>query len=159
MFNFVGFLFLLLKGIYNTCAIHTLVNRQASVARILFAGFFGIFSSPMNKKHLDAQIKEYNTKLSTNPNTYDESNNNTNTLPTAPHLPNLHHNHPLSLVSRNFRNLAITNRPILRPSLMQSPIQHIVTQHPQNDDTSEQIIEQPLTTTFQSQKNHFFSPG
>ena len=31
---------------------------------------------------------------------------------------------------------------------MQSPIQHIVTQHPQNDDTYEQIIEQPLITVF-----------
>ena len=41
--------------------------------------------------------------------TYDESHNNTNVLPTAPNLPNLHHNHPLSLVSQNFRNLAITN--------------------------------------------------
>ena len=36
MFNFIGFLFSLL-------AIHTQVNRQASVARILFAGFFGKF--------------------------------------------------------------------------------------------------------------------
>ena len=99
MFNFIGFLFSLLKGIYNTCTIHTQVNRQASVARILFAEFFGIFSSSINKILLDAQIKEYNTKLSTNPNTYDDSNNNTNALPTAIHLPN---NHPLSLVSRNF---------------------------------------------------------
>ena len=40
MFNFIGFIVSLLKGIYNTCAIHTQVNRQASVARILFAGFF-----------------------------------------------------------------------------------------------------------------------
>ena len=30
MFNFTKFLFSLLKGIYNTCAIHTQVNRQAS---------------------------------------------------------------------------------------------------------------------------------
>ena len=102
MFNFIGFLFSLLKGIYNTCAIHTQVNRQASVARILFAGFFGIFSSSINKILIDAQIKEYNSKLSTNPNTYDDSNNITKALPTAPNLPNLHHNHPLSLVSRNF---------------------------------------------------------
>ena len=109
MLNFIGFLFSLLKGIYNTCAIHTQVNRQASVAHILFAGFFGIFSSSKNKILLDAQIKEYNTKLSINPNTYDESNNNTNALHTAPHLPNLHYNHQLSLVSRNFRNLAITH--------------------------------------------------
>ena len=48
MFNFIGYLFSLLKGIYNTCAIHTQVNRQASVARILFAGFFGTFSSSIN---------------------------------------------------------------------------------------------------------------
>ena len=154
MFNFIGFFFSLLKGIYNTCAIHTQVNQQASVARILLDGFFGIFSSSINKILLDAQIKEYNTKQSTNPNTCDESNNKTNALPTAPHLPNLHHNHPLSLVSRNFRNLAITNPPNIRPSHVQSPIQLIVTQHPQN----EQIIKQPHTTTFQSQNNHFFSP-
>ena len=82
MFNFIGLLFSLLKGIYHTRSIHTQVNQQASVARILFAGFFGI---------LDAQIKEYNTKLSINPNTYDDSNNNTNALPMAPHLPK---NHP-----------------------------------------------------------------
>ena len=101
-FIFIGFLFSLLKGIYNKSTIHTQVNRQASVVRILFAGFFGIFSSLINKILLDAQIKEYNTKLSTNPNTFDDSNNNTNALPASPHLPNLHHNQPLSLVSRNF---------------------------------------------------------
>ena len=89
MFNFIGFLFSLLKGIYNTCAIHTQVNRQTIVARILFAGFFGIFSTSINKILLDAQIKEYNTKLSTRPNTYREEHNNTNTTPTAPQFPNL----------------------------------------------------------------------
>ena len=150
MIIFTGFLFSLLKGIYNTCAIHTQVNRQASVARILFAGFFGIFSSSINEILFDAQIKEYNTKLSTNPNTYDKSHNNTNTLPTAPHSPNLHHNHPLSLVSRNFRNLAITitNPPNLRSSSIQSPIQDIITQNPQNDDTYEQNIKQPIPSLF-----------
>ena len=56
MFNFIEFLF------YNTCAIHTQVNRQESVARILFARFFGTFSSSINKILLDAQIKEYNKK-------------------------------------------------------------------------------------------------
>ena len=48
---------------------HTQVNRQASVARILFAGFLGIFSSSINKILLDEQIKEYNTKISTRQNT------------------------------------------------------------------------------------------
>ena len=43
MFSFFGFLFSLIEGIYNKCAIHTQVNRQASVARTLFAGFFRIF--------------------------------------------------------------------------------------------------------------------
>ena len=73
MFKFLGFFFSLVKGIYNTCAIHTQVNKQASVARILVAGFFDIFSTSKNKILLDAQIKDYNTKLSTTPNTYDES--------------------------------------------------------------------------------------
>ena len=113
--------------------------------------------SSKNKILLDAQINEYNTKLSTKPETNDESQSNTNVSPTAPQLSNLHHNHPLSLVSQNFRNLALTNPTNLRRSNIQSPVHHIVTQHPQNDDTYEQIIELH-TTTFQSQNNQFFSP-
>ena len=95
MFNFLEFLFSLLKEIYNTCAIHKLVNKQASVARILVAGFFGIFSTSKNKILLDAQIKEYKTKLSTTPNTYDDYQNSPNTTPTAPQLQSLNHNHLL----------------------------------------------------------------
>ena len=68
MFSFFGFLFSLLKGIYNTCAIHTQVNKKASVARILLAGFFGTFSTSNNKILLNAQINEYK-KLSTTSNT------------------------------------------------------------------------------------------
>ena len=132
---FVGYIFSLLKGTYNTCAIHTQVNRQASVARILFAGFFGIFSTSIYKIVLDAQIKESNTKISTTPNTYDESQHHKNTLPTATQLPSLNQNHPLSLVPRNFRNLALVN--IARPFHIPSPIHHIVTQQSQNDDTYE----------------------
>ena len=73
--------------------------------------FFGIFSSPINKILLDAQIKDYNTKLATTPHTYDKEHNNVDTVPTTPQVPALPHNHPLSLVPRNFRNLAITNNP------------------------------------------------
>ena len=113
----------------------TQINRQASVARILFAGFFGIFSTSINKIHLDAQIKEYNTKISTTPNTYDQSQHHTNTLPTAPQLPSLSRNHSLSLVPRNFRNLALVNKANSRPNQIQSPIHHIITQQSQNDDT------------------------
>ena len=47
------------------------MNKQASVARIILAGFFGIFSTSINKILLDAQISEYNKKLSNKPNTYD----------------------------------------------------------------------------------------
>ena len=148
MFNFIGFLFSLLKGIYNTCAIHTQVNRQASVARILFAGFFGIFSSSINKILLDAQKKEYNTKIETRQNTYDEEHNNVEITPTAPQLPSLPHN----------RNLAITHNPNFRPTISQSPIQHIMTHHSLDENTYEQIIEQPHTTAFQSQNIKFFSP-
>ena len=96
MFNFIRFLFALLKRIYNTCAIHTQVNRQASLAGILFAGCFGIFSSSINKILLDAQIKEYNTKISTRQNTYDEEHKIIEITPTAPQLPPLPQNYPLS---------------------------------------------------------------
>ena len=158
MFNFIGFLFSLLKGIYNTCAIHTQVNRQASVARIQFEGYFGIFSSSLNKILLNAQIKKYNTNIPTRQNTYDEEHNNIEKTPTAPQLPPLPPNHSLSIVPSNFRNLAITNNPNSRPNIKQSPIQHLMTHYSQNDNKYKQIIEQPHTTTFQSQHNHFFSP-
>ena len=148
----------MLEGIYNTCAIHTQVNRQAIVARILFAGLFGIFSSSINKILLDGQIKEHNTKISTRPNTYDEEHNNADTTPTAPQIPTLPQNHPLSKIPRNFRKLAIINNPNFRPKSTQSPVQHIMTHHSQNDNTYEQIIKQPHTINFQSQNNHFFSP-
>ena len=78
--------------------------------------------------------------------------------PTAPQLPSLNRNHPLSLVQRNFRNLALVNIANSRPNHLQSPIQHILTQQPQQDDTYEQIIEKPHKTNFQSQNNHLFSP-
>ena len=120
--------------------------------------FFGIFSTSVNKILLDAQIKEYNTKITTRQNTYDEEHNNVDITPTAPQLPPLPNNHPLSLVPRNFRNLAITHNPNFRLTTSQSPIQHIMTHQPQDDNTYEQIIEQPHTTAFQSQNNHFFSP-
>ena len=144
---FIGFLFSVLKGIYNTRAIHIQANREASVARILFAGVFGIFSTSIKKILLDAQIKEYNTKISTTPNTYDKSQNIEIAIPTAPQLPNLNHNHSLSLVARNFRNLALRNIISSRPSYTQIPVHHIVTQQSQNDEY-EQITEQPHTTNF-----------
>ena len=156
MFNFLGFLFSLIEGIYNTCAIQIQVNKQASAARILFKGFFGIFSTSINKILLDAQINEYNTELSTTPNSYHDSQNNFITTPTASQLQNLNHNHPLSLVSRNLKNIALTN--LSKQNFQQSPIRHIITKQPNIDDTYEQIIEQPHTTNFRSQNNHFFSP-
>ena len=83
----------------------------------------------IKKIHLDAQIKEYNTKLSTTPNTYDDSQNNTNTTPKATQLQNLNHNYPLLLVPQNFRNIALTDLITLRSNYPQIPIQHIIT-HP-----------------------------
>ena len=91
MFIFLRFLFSLSKGIYDTCAIHTQVSEQARVARIVFEEFFGIFSTSIKKILLDAQIKEHNTKLLTTPNTYHNSQNNTNTTLTAPQLQTISH--------------------------------------------------------------------
>ena len=103
-------------------------------------------------------MKEYNTKLSTTPNTYDESRDNTNITPTAPQLQNLNHNHPLSSVKQNFRNLVLTDLITLSSNYPQSPVQDILTQQPSIEDTYEQNIEQPHTTNFRSQNNHLFRP-
>ena len=46
---FFRFLSSLLKGIYNTCAINTQANKQANVARILFAGFSEYFQPQLAK--------------------------------------------------------------------------------------------------------------
>ena len=104
----------------------------------------------------------YRSELQGIPSTHNlhaiREHNNIEVTPTATQLPPLPHNHPLSLVPRNFRNLAITHNPNFRPNISQSPIQHIMTHHSQDENTSEQIIEQPHTTAFQSQNNNFFSP-
>ena len=108
MFNFIGFSSSPLKGIYNTCAIHTQVNRQASVARILFAGFFGIFSISIKKILLDAQTKGYNKKyqLHRTHMTNHTTTQTTKASPTAPQLPNLQHNHHYHYYHEN---LSLTN--------------------------------------------------
>ena len=145
MLNFFGFLFSL-QYLRNT-----LPGKQT-----FFAGFFGIVTTSINKILLDAQIKEYNTKISTTTNTYDDSQNNTNTTPRVPQLRSLNHNHPLSLLPRNFRNIALTDFISSRPNYPQSPIRHIITQQSKIEEKYEQIIEQPHTSNFRSQKNHLF---
>ena len=122
-----------------------------------FFRVFGIFSTSKSKTLLDAQIKYCNTKISTTPNTNDEPQHNTNASPTAPHLPKVNHNFPLSLLPRIFRILELANFLNSRPNYIQSPIQHIVTQQFQSDDTYEQIIEQPYITNFRSQNNYFLA--
>ena len=105
------------------CYTHTSKPPSKRSTYFICRIFWNIFI--INKQILlDAQIKEYNTKLATRPNTYHEELNNVDTTPTAPQIPALPQNHPLSLVPRNFRNLAITNNPNFRPSTAQSPIQH-----------------------------------
>ena len=77
------------------CNSHTSNNK--SVARILFAGFFGIICTLIIKILLDAQIRDYKIKISTTPNAYDAPQNKTNSIFT-PHLRSLQTNHPLYLV-------------------------------------------------------------
>ena len=131
-----------------------------SVARILFAGFFGIFSTSTNKILLDAQKSEHNKKLSTKPNTYDTLQDHTKKTHTAPpHLHSLHKNHPLSLVPESYRNtLSTAERTIHTSNLKCSPISHITFQQATIDDTHAQNVEQPYTLNFRSQNKQLFSP-
>ena len=49
-----------------------------------FGTIFWNFFISKNKILSDAQLKEYNTKIPTTPNTYDEPQHATNASPTAP---------------------------------------------------------------------------
>ena len=68
--------FSLLNGIYTTYAIHT--RQKTSYCS-------KIFIRRINEILLDAQIKEWNKKLSTKPNAYDAPQDNKNITTTAPH--------------------------------------------------------------------------
>ena len=119
MFNFVGhrIKFSLLNTIYNTCAIHTQIKRQPSVAQIFFARFFGGFLTSFNRIFLDAQISKNNHKLSKKSNTYDNPQINTNTTHTAPsQLHSLQNNHTLSLIPHGYRNTFPTTERITHSS-------------------------------------------
>ena len=83
------------------CYTHSSKPPSKRSTYIICRMFWNIFIIN-NKILLDAQIKEYNTKLATRPNTYDEEHNNVDTASTAPQIPALPQNHPLSLVPRNF---------------------------------------------------------
>ena len=109
---------------------NTYTSRKKSVARILIAVFFGIFSTSTNKILLDDQLKENNTKLSTTPHTYDNLQKTTNATPTAPQLQTISRNHPLSLVPRNFRKKALTEHISSSHKYPQSPFTHIIAQQP-----------------------------
>ena len=79
-------------------------------------------------------MSEYNKKISTTPKTYDTSQDNRNRTPTAPQLQNFYSNHPLSLVTRYYRNTAMTD--LISPihSYPQNPVSHIVVHQPNIED-------------------------
>ena len=139
---------------------YTYTSKQTSKRSThTFAGFFGIFSTSINQILLYfCSTKEYNTKLSTTPKTYDDSQNTRHRTPSAPQLQNISHNHALSLVPRNFRRIALTELISTSHRHTQSPIIHILTQQKNFGETYEQFIEQPHTTNFRSQINPLFSP-
>ena len=61
MFNFIRFLFSLINENSKTSAIQTQVNRQASVARLFFAGFIQIPSTAI-RIFFHAKYSEYKKK-------------------------------------------------------------------------------------------------
>ena len=85
-------------------------NRACSI--YIVCRIFWSFQIHLTKFSSKLKLAILFKKLSTTPNAYDTSQDNTNPTPTAPpKLHNLHSNHPLSLVPRKFRNtLAVTER-------------------------------------------------
>ena len=106
---------------------------------------------------LDAQISEYNKKLSTTPEAYDASQENKNSTPTARPLQSLHNNHPLSLVPPIYRNVAITEYNSSSYCYPQSQVSPILVHQPNIDETNEQILEKPRTSNFRSQNKIFLA--
>ena len=92
-------------------------------------------------------------KLSAAPNTFDYSQDTYCTTITY-----ITKYHPLSLVSRNYRNIYLTEHISTNHRYPQKPVTHILQQQPTVDETYEQIIEQPHTTNFRSQNNLLFGP-
>ena len=102
-------------------------------------------------------MREYNKKLSTTRNAYDNLQEIKNTRPSTPQLHTLNDIHPLSLVLRNYRNIALTEHISTIHSYLQCPVTHTIAQQPDIAETYEQIKEQSQSTYFRSQNNHLFS--
>ena len=100
-------------------------------------------------------------KLSTTPKTHKISQDNVNPTPTAP--PQLHHlhiNQSLILAPRNYRNtLAVTEHTSQDHSYPESLVSQLVLYQSKIDDAYVQMVEQPHTTIFRSQNNHFLAHG
>ena len=67
------------------CDENTQINRQASLAHSLVAQFFRIFSTIKNFLP-DAQIREYDKKLTTKPNAFGTPQDKTNSTPRHHHI-------------------------------------------------------------------------
>ena len=91
---------------------------------------------------------------------YDIPQDNPNRTPTGPsHLHKLHNNHPLFLITQNYRHkLRIAERLLQTSTSQQSTISHIPVQQPNIDDKYEQIVRPPHTLNFSFKNNHNFSP-
>ena len=119
---------------------NTHTSKQTSkCSKQIIRRIFRMFSTSFNKIILDAQISEYNKKLSTTPNAYDNSQGNKNLICTAPQSHNFHKNHPLSLVPRNYRIITVTEHICTSHSYTQSPVTHIVDHQPNVEEIYGQI--------------------
>ena len=131
MFNFFWISLLIIKKIFNTCAKHTQVNKQESVACILFARFFRLFLNSIIKILLDPQISEYNKKNYEPHQMHTVLHKTTEIL----HLPH-----------KNYKTSMITNS--TSHSYPLSSVTHIKAHQPKIEDKYETIVEQPHTTNF-----------
>ena len=159
MLNFIGFFSYYLKKSI-THARYAQGSRQVSVAKKLYAGFFGILSTSNNKILFDEQVIEINEKkLSTKPNTYDTPQDNTTSTPITLSLSQtLSNQHPLKIIPQNHRNALTAAQHIHQNNNMQRNfISHIKFQTQSTNDTYKQIIENPHKK-FHSQNNQLFSP-
>ena len=131
--------------------LYTQMKKQANVACILFAEFFGTISNSIKK--IFQTLKQVKITKKYHPKQEDTTTHKTIRIQHP-----LHHNCNTSkLTSRNYSNTPISEHISSSHSYPKSPVSHIQLHQPNIDVLYEHIVDQPSTTIFRSQSNHLLA--
>ena len=129
------------------CSTYTSKQTSKCSTNFIFRFFLENFLPQLLKLCLTLKLANIIIKVSTTPNAYDTPQDNINPTPTTPpYIHSLLHNHPLSLVPRNYRNtLANHGTYLSRISFPRLLVSHLAFQQSNTEVKYEKTIEQPHT--------------